>query len=542
MTSFILVVTAVMFAGVLLNRITSKLGVPMLLAFMLLGMLFGEEGIGKIPFDDFSFAESVCSAALIFIMFYGGFGTSWKAARPVAAQAVLLSTLGVFLTAAFTGLFCRLALGYGWLESFLIGSVIGSTDAASVFYVLRSRRLNLKYNTASLLEVESGSNDPCAYMMTALFISLINGSAGSVWDVLYMIFAQIVYGAAIGVVIALLSVLVMKKFSFSSSGFDAVFVFAVALFAYAAPAAVGGNGYLSTYIVGIILGNSKIANKKSLVPFFDGLTSLMQMLLFFLLGLLSYPSKIIGVALPSLAIALFLTFVARPLAVTGLLAPFKSRVTQIATVSWAGLRGAASIVFAIMAYLALEGKTGTDVFHIVFCIVLFSILLQGSLLPAVSKKLNMIDDNFDVMKTFSDYSDEVPVRFIKFTVGEEHKWHNTAVKNIVLPPETILVLIIRGKERIIPNGRTVIKSGDEVILSAITSGNVDGIKLSERVLQHGDEVIGKPLSEVHKEDNELIIMIKREGRIVIPRGNTVLKKGDVLVINRIDNAEQFENA
>ncbi len=534
MTAFLLVLAAVMFAGVILNRITSKLGVPILLAFILLGMLFGEEGIGKISFDNFTVAEELCSVALIFIMFYGGFGTNWKVARPVVKQSVLLSTAGVVLTAGFTGLFCRLVLGMGWLESFLTGSVIGSTDAASVFYVLRSKRLNLKYNTASLLEVESGSNDPCAYMLTALFISLINGNTGSGWEIVYMLFAQIFYGAALGVFIALLAVLVMKKFNFTAAGFDAIFVFAVAVFAYAAPAAIGGNGYLSTYIVGIILGNSAIRNKKSLVPFFDGITGIMQMLLFFLLGLLSYPSKLIGVALPSLAIAVFLTFVARPLAVTGLLLPFKSRFNQIATVSWAGVRGAASIVFAIMAHIAVNGIIETDIFHIIFCIVLFSILLQGSLLGTVSGRLKMIDDNFDVMKTFSDYSDEVPVRFIQFRISEGHKWQDTAVKNIILPPETILVLIIRGEQKIIPNGRTVIKCGDLIVLSAVTSENVEGIKLSERLIKKGDEDIGKTLSEMNCEENALVIMIKREGKIVIPKGNTVLKENDIMVINRTE--------
>ncbi len=534
MTAFLLVLAAVMFAGVLLNRITSKLGVPLLLAFILLGMLFGEEGIGGISFDNFSVAETLCSVALIFIMFYGGFGTNWKVAKPVVSQSVLLSTLGVILTAGLTGLFCRLALGIGWLESFLIGSVIGSTDAASVFYVLRSKRLNLKYNTASLLEVESGSNDPCAYMLTALFISLLNGTNKDAWQILYMLFAQIFYGVAFSVCIGFLAVAIMKRFSFAAAGFDAIFVFAVAVFAYAAPAAIGGNGYLSTYIVGVMLGNSAIRNKKSLVPFFDGITGIMQMLLFFLLGLLSYPSKLIGVALPSLAIAVFLTFAARPIAVGGLLLPFRSRLNQIATVSWAGVRGAASIVFAIMAHIALNGIISTDIFHIIFCIVLFSILLQGSLLGTVSGRLGMIDDDFDVMKTFSDYSDEVPVRFIQFRISEGHKWQETAVKNIILPPETILVLIIRGEEKIIPNGRTVIKCGDLIVLSAVTSENVEGIKLSEKLIKRGDETAGKSLRELPGEDNALVIMIKREGKIIIPKGNTVLKEGDVMVINRTE--------
>ena len=228
MTVLLLIAGLVMISCVLCNRFLGKLGVPMLLAFILLGMLFGSDGLLRIPFDDYSFAEQICSAALIFIMFYGGFGTSWKEARPVVGKAALLSTLGVVLTAALVGAFCHFALGFSLLESFLVGAVISSTDAASVFFILRSKKLGLKYHTASLLEVESGSNDPCSYMLTTIVLTVMVGGA-SAGQALYLVFSQVVYGGALGVAWGLLAVWFMRRVSFSSSGFESVFAVAVAV-------------------------------------------------------------------------------------------------------------------------------------------------------------------------------------------------------------------------------------------------------------------------------------------------------------------------
>ena len=529
MSLYLLLVSVVIIFCLVFNKISSRLGIPTLLAFILLGMAFGSDGIFKIPFDNYVFAEKICSVALIFIMFYGGFGTKWSEAKPVAVKAALLSSVGVVLTAGITGLFCYLVLKIELLESFLIGAVISSTDAASVFAVLRSKRLNLKNNTASLLEVESGSNDPFSYMLTAVILSVMSGTA-SAGAVLYMIFAQVVYGAAFGVLLAVISRKLLKNIRFSAAGSSAVFVLAVAIMAYAIPSALGGNGYLSVYIVGIVLGNSKIKDKKTLVHFFDGITGLMQMLLFFLLGLLAFPSRLPAVAFPALLIAVFLTFIARPIVVFGILGPLRSSLGQQALVSWAGLRGAASIVFAVMATIS-PAITSNDIFHMVFLIVLFSILVQGSLIPFAARKLKMIDENADVMKTFTDYSDEVPVQFIQAMVSEKHPWAWRALSDILLPPDTIVVLVERDGEKIVPNGTTVFKPGDVLILSARAPGRIDGVRILEKHVGRGDEWEGKAIKDIPTEHNILIIMIQRNGKIIIPQGQTVLKENDVLVIN-----------
>ena len=544
MALFLLTVSAVIFLCVLLNKVSSRLGIPMLLAFIVLGMVFGSDGLFKISFTNYTVAEQLCSTALIFIMFYGGFGTKWSAAKPVAVQSFLLSTAGVVFTAVFTALFCRFVLHISASESFLIGAVISSTDAASVFYILRSKKLNLKNNTASLLEAESGSNDPMSYMLTIIALSILEQQSGgqgkSAASLIYLVISQLLYGAAFGVAFGMLSALILRKFKFSEAGFDSAFVIGAAVLSYALPSLIGGNGYLSTYIAGIILGNSTIPHKKPLVHFFDGITGLVQMFVFFLLGLLATPSDIYKVLFPSVAIALFLTLVSRPLAVFLLLTPFRFPVRQQLLVSWAGLRGAASIVFAVMAVSAIQGYPHGvlqhDVFHIVFCIVLFSILVQGSLLPFAAKSLKMIDDSTNVLHTFNDYPDEIPVRFIQVTQPEKHPWNGQEIKDLVLPPETLLVLILRGAERLIPRGKTVIQSGDILVLAArvFTEQTNDAAREEELVempIGKLHDWTGKTLAEIASE-KMFIVLIKRNSRLIIPKGDTRLAAGDVLVVEQ----------
>lgn len=531
MTSYILLVAAVILLCLSLNKMSNKLGIPMLLAYILLGMMFGTDGILKIPFDNFTIAEQICTVSLIFIMFYGGFGTNWKQAKPVAGKAVLLSTVGVILTAVTTGAFCHFILKMDFWESMLIGSVISSTDAASVFSILRSKRLNLKNNTASMLEVESGSNDPCSYMLTVIILTIMSGElSGS--SLVVMIFSQIIFGILVGIVVALAAAFILKKVNFATDGFDTIFVFSMALVSYAGASMINGNGYLAAYIAGIILGNTPLHHKKSLVHFFDGITGLMQMLIFFLLGLLAYPSQLPKILPIALAIAVFLTFVARPVSVFAILMPFRCPVKQQLLVSWAGLRGAASIVFAIMATVS-PAYTKNDLFHIVIFIVLFSISIQGTLLGLVAKKLDMIDENGNVMKTFSDYSDEMPVEFVKISIKAGHPWENRRIKDLTSLPDLLLVLILRGEERIIPNGNTVVLAGDKIVLSALSPEENLGICLTEIPIEKDSKWIGKPLSRIKLGEEKLVLVLKRNEKVVIPNGNTVIRENDVLVISQL---------
>ncbi len=247
MNTAILISSLIIIICIVASKISMKVGVPSLLLFLVLGMLFGSDGILKIEFDNYVVAEQICTITLIFIMFYGGFGTNWKVAKPVAKKAFLLSFVGTFITSMVTGVLCYFVLKFELFESFLIASVIGSTDAASVFSILRSKNLNLKDGLASLLELESGSNDPMSYMLTVIFLGLIGKTLNSPLSIVYMVFAQIVFAVIVAALISFMAYNVLRKFKFPVSGLDTIFVLAVALLSYSLSSIVGGNGYLAVY-------------------------------------------------------------------------------------------------------------------------------------------------------------------------------------------------------------------------------------------------------------------------------------------------------
>lgn len=529
----LLIFALIIITCVFLNKFSGKVGIPVLLFFLMLGLLYGSQD------DDFAtqsgwYVSDISTIALIFIMFYGGFGTRWKSAKPIVLEAGLLATAGVALTALFVGLFCHWVLAWGWVESFLMGSVISSTDAATVFSILRSRRLGLKNNTAPLLEVESGSNDPMSYMLTAVMMSLLNGSV-SAGHIIWEIFSQIVFGAGLGLAIATGAIYVLRRINFRNNGFDLLLFISLALTSYSLPSLVGGNGFLSAYIVGIVLGNTEFPGRKPLVSLFDAITSLMQIVIFFLLGMLAIPINLVHAFLPALIIFVFLTLLARPLAVTGILAPFrKYPPKQIALISFTGLRGAASIVFAIMI-LTSESEIGHDIFSIVFCIVLVSIALQGSLIPWMARRTQMIDKGSDVMKTFNDFREDSDISFGSVKITKNGPWDGKYVKDLNIPRGILMVLVIKGKEQIVPKGDTLLQQGDRVVMCTPScqeeiSENIVFHPLSENSIWAGHKI-----KEYPKGANELLVMIQRGEKKIIPGGDTILQHGDILVILKTNN-------
>ena len=551
---------------IFINRVTDKLKIPSLLLFIGLGMVFGvllRPQIGN--FTDYNFGNVVCSVCLVFVIFYGGFGTNFKEAKPVAPQALLLSFAGTALTAGIVGVSVYYVFqllpffggGIGWAESMLIGSVICSTDAASVFNILRSRRLNLKYGTSSMLEMESGSNDPMSHMLTAVFTAVIaaqygiSGSASmSAGEIAGMLFSQVGFGALFGVGFGFAGIFLLRRFSGDGGQRGAIFIFALALITYALPTLLGeitgvswlaGNGYLGVYICGIMLGNARIPQKKDCVRFFDALTGVGQMIIFFLLGFLATPEWLIRpeVLIPALLVFLFMTIVARPVTVGGLLAPFRAKWNQIGVVSWAGLRGVASIVFAIYAISAL-GETALpyDLFSIVFVIVIISILVQGTLLPLMSRKMRMLGENDDVLRTFNDYTEESDVSFVKVVVGENHPWAGKKLKQCVMPREFLVVLLLRGEEVIVPNGNTPVSAGDVLVTAAPEFENREDFGMFEEFIGKNHAWVGKRVRELELAPGTLIAMIKRGGGTVIPYGATEIAEGDSLVCIKIPPKEE----
>lgn len=429
---------------------------------MCLGMLFGTDGIFKISFADFANTKDIASLALGFIIFYGGFCTKWTTAKPIIAKAAVLSTAGVFLTAVLTSVFCHFVLELSFLESFLIGAVISSTDAASVFSILKAKNLHLKENTAPLLEIESGSNDPMSYVLVILAITLMqNQSSGFV---IALFFKQMIFGILIGVLVAKISIYIYEKTSIITDENGSLFIIALVLLSYLLPFFCDGNPFLAVYFLGIILGNANILNKVPMMHFFDGITKLAQIGIFFTLGLLAFPREVPSILLTGMLIFLFLTFIARPAAVFLLLSFFKSGINQCLLVSWAGLRGVASIVFAIIAMDS--GITlHYDLFHLVFLISILSVAIQGTFLPLAAKMTNMIDPHVDIKKTFNDYEEECAVKLLRITVPKNHEWVGKPIRCVEFPQKSLAVLIKRKQERIIPKNSTVIQAGDNITLS-----------------------------------------------------------------------------
>ncbi|MCL1819759.1 MAG: potassium/proton antiporter [Oscillospiraceae bacterium] len=453
---------------IFLSKAFYRLAVPSLIIFLALGMIMSSGIIGGIYFDNFEVAENISFFALVLIMFYGGFGTKWDTAKPMAIKAGLMSSFGTVVTALVIGFFCSVILKIPFLYGLLFGSVVGSTDAASVFSILRSRKLNLKNGIAPLLEVESGSNDPFAYMMTILCISAIQTQGGEtpIIRLIGDIAMQIGLAVLIGAVVSFLTVLMLKRLHFEETGFYPLLLLAIVIFSFSACGLAGGNGFLCVYILGIAVGNSQFITKINTVHFFDSLSWLMQIMLFFILGLLSFPDKLLTVAIPGILISILLIFVARPIATFSILGWFKIPVKQLTLISWVGLRGAASIVFAIISVIALGDSLAYDLFHLVFFVALFSVLIQGTLTPYVAKKLDMVDkdDENSVMKTFTDYFEESHTELFEHRISSADKLSGKLIIESEIPESILIVMIKRDNEIILPKGLTMLLEDDVLVV------------------------------------------------------------------------------
>ena len=528
MEIYLIVAAIICILCILASNLSYRIGVPSLLLFILLGMMFGTDGIFRINFSDYALSETICSIALIFIMFYGGFCTNWHEAKPVAAKSIILSSLGVILTAVLTAFFCYFVLKTTLLEGFLIGSILSSTDAASVFSILRVKKLNLVNGMASVLEVESGSNDPVSYMLTIIVLGIMNGKSSPA-SVGIIFGEEVLFGLLFGAIAGCAGYFIFRMEHFRSREMLPIFGLSVALLTYGLSNSVGGNGFLSVYIAGIIIGNSKIHYKAEMVHFFDGITGMMQIVLFFLLGLLCFPSRITPVILPSLGIWAFMLFIARPLVVFCILTPFKVPIRQQLLISWAGLRSAVSIVFAILAVLS-PSALELDIFHIVFCVCLLSVSIQGSLLPWMAKKLNVIGATDNIFRTFNDYSEDPAVNLTEIRLPEGHPWINQTLKDIVIPNGMMAVMIIRDGKTLIPRGDTMVLADDSIILNtpAYTDNNM---KLREVQIGPYHPWVDQKISELTLPGDTLIFLVRRDGKTLIPDGQTFLQDGDCLILN-----------
>ena len=365
-------------------KTTHRFGMPVLVGFILIGILIRRWYV----FEDLNTVMYICDFALLLIIFTGGFQTNFAEAKPVLAVSSVLSCAGTVLTALLSGAFAYYALRLEFYQAMLLGAVIASTDAASVFSVLRSKQMDLKNNLNSVLEVESGSNDPFAYMLSFVIITLALGGTQNIFD---LILSQVVVGVLSGVIFAKLGQWFMNWINLDIDGIYGTILCGIAFIIFGAASQFQGNGFLAVYIGGIILGNGKLVYKGFLSRLSSAISMLMQIILFIVLGMLCVPSSIAAVAGSALAFALFLFFVARPLIMFVLMKPFRHPLNEIALVSWAGFRGAASIVFATHA-LTSGLPYGEYVFSVVFFVCMLSVIIQGTFIVPIAKTLKLIDE------------------------------------------------------------------------------------------------------------------------------------------------------
>ncbi|MDO5027766.1 MAG: potassium/proton antiporter [Bacillota bacterium] len=519
----ILIVAIILFLAIFAIKISNRSGIPSLLIFIVFGIIFSKFGF---DFNNYEIADKFASLALMIIIFQGGFSTKWKMAKPVAREAIIMSLFGTLLTALITGIFCHYFLKVSYLEGMLLGSVISSTDFASVSNILRSQNLNLKYSTAPLLELESGSNDPTAYTLTMIFLSLLLGR-----EILVplTIFTQIAFGLVVGFGVSLIFMKIVRIAKFDRDGLFIIFLAATALFTFSFANLIKGNGYLATYVFGIYVGNQQFKGKRQSVFFLDGITSLLQIGLFFMLGLLSNVDAFISHLPEALAVCLFLLLVSRPFATFLLLAPFKGPRNQKLMISLAGIRGAAAIAFAILV-INSGVKLNMDIYHIVFGVCVISALLQGSIMPWVSRKLDILDPNDTVLKNFNDYQDKSELGFIQTVIRPGSRWINQPVSTLNLAFNIIVAKIERRGKTIVPRGSTVLKEDDLVVLGGEVYFDRASDELVELTIPHSHPWANKTVKEINLPDDELIIMVQtRDNEIIVPTGATIICEGDTLV-------------
>jgi cell volume regulation protein A len=477
--NILLLGSILLFISIVASKTSFRFGIPTLILFLIVGMLAGSDGPGKIYFDDPEIAQFLGMVALTFILFSGGLDTKWESIKPVVRSGLALSTIGVLITACSVGFFASWLLDLRIVEGLLLGAIVSSTDAAAVFSILRSKNLGLKGRLRPLLEFESGSNDPMAYFLTISFIYLIQTPEANWLSLVPKFFFGMLMGAVAGYGFGKVMVWIVNHIKLDVEGLYPVLILSLVFFTFSFTELIGGNSFLAVYISGLILGNSNLIHKKSLMKFYDGQAWLMQIVMFLALGLLVFPSRIVPIVPEGIIISAFLIFLARPLAVfiSLSLAP-DLNIRKKIFLSWVGLRGAAPIVFA--TYPLLAGVSYADtIFNLVFFISVSSVLLQGTTLGLVARWLHLevpekvkrkFPLDIEIKDGFSSELMEIDILPQSTAVGKP-------VVDLRLPKTALIVLIHRKGKYLTVKGDTVIEPEDHLLVL------VDNKQTVEKVLQ-----------------------------------------------------------
>lgn len=460
-----------LFVSVIVGKTGYKFGVPALLLFLIVGMIFGSDGLG-LQFHNADEAQFIGMVALSIILFSGGMDTKYSDIRPILSPGIVLSTAGVLLTALFTGVFIWWISGMHWsnisfpiITSLLLAATMSSTDSASVFAILRSQNINLKHNLRPMLELESGSNDPMAYMLTVVLIQLAQASGMNCGEIALSFAIQFIVGGAIGYVSGRAAVFMLNKLNIDNQALYPILLLAFVFFTFSITDLIHGNGYLAVYIAGMLVGNSKIKYRKEIVTFMDGLTWLFQIIMFLCLGLLVNPHEMFEIAIVASLIGIFMIFIGRPLSVLLCLMPFRNLTTKSRLfVSWVGLRGAVPIIFA--TYPVVAGIDGADaIFNIVFFITILSLVIQGTTVSFIANKLGL---SIPVEKKGNEFGVELPeeinTSLSDMVITEKDIAGGDTLKEMSLPKGTLVMIVKRDEEFLIPNGTLKLHVGDRLLL------------------------------------------------------------------------------
>ena len=469
--NILLIGAILIFCAIMISKTGYRFGIPTLLLFLLVGMGFGTDGLG-LEFNSAKDAQFIGMIALSIILFTGGMDTKLRDIKPVMAQGMILSTVGVLLTTLLTGGFIFWLSGFSSmniampiLTSLLLAATMSSTDSASVFNLLRSQRMNLKENLKPMLELESGSNDPMAYMLTIALIQVI--ASGSGFDIGLLVkdlLVQFFVGGVMGYAFGRLAVWLINKVNLSNSSLYPILLLSLVFITFTITDLLHGNGYLAVYILGVIVGNARLVFRKEINTFMNGLTWFSQIVMFLSLGLLVNPHEMLGVSVCAMFIGLFMIFVARPLTVMLCLLPFRQMTFKAKCfVSWVGLRGAVPIIFA--TYPVVSEIPGSQViFNIVFFITLLSLIFQGMTIAPVAKWLSLdLPEEKEGNEFGVEIPEEIDSQLTDVTLTPEMLEDGNRLMDMNIAPGTLVMLVKRGSEFMIPNGRMELKVGDKLL-------------------------------------------------------------------------------
>lgn len=474
--NIILIGSVLLFLSIVAGKTGYRLGIPTLLLFLGIGMLAGSDGLGGIHFDNPQIARFVGVVSLNIILFSGGLDTSWSAVRPVWKRGLMLSSLGVLLTAVSLGVFVWWLTDFSIYESLLLGSIVSSTDAAAVFSILRGKSLALKSNLRPTLELESGSNDPMAYVLTIAFLSLVVNQDKTLLSIVPLFLQQMLLGGLAGFLFGRLSKWIINQINLDFDGLYPALAIALMFITFSTTDAIGGNGFLAIYICAVYLGNQSLIHKKTIMRMFDGLAWVVQILLFLTLGLLVFPKQIVPFMGLGLLISLFLIFIARPVAVLLSLAPFRMQMRERLYISWVGLRGAVPIVFATYPLLAGIDKASM-IFNIVFFISVSSVLVQGTSLPLVAKWLRVaLPETAKPLSPTEELLSEHPKAIMEeITINPNCASAGRKIVDLEFPKGAVIAMIERGGSYLTPNGATVLEEQDKLVVIAQERRNVEEV-------------------------------------------------------------------